>query len=460
MQLPTYWISEGIIGLALIAGAFVMFNYTRKRVAQLPPEERGAGRPLNLSAVGVLVLGIASLIMNYSETHPMFRIMGFIAIYYATAMIGAFILTIAALMILGRSRMYAIPAGLLVIGLAVTAVATIPGFSQEILNAVIGILIAILCFAPAALFLYLSYTTRRVTSLSFAVVLLIYPLYPLFSFFADSLLMSLFLVAVRLYAPALLLVAFYRSDVGISGEFWGYGAAFAVVALWMSLILGSGSYAVSFYVFSLTTLALGCAIGLGTSAYVYGRYARSRNRTTLLLSVFFILETLAFLLPTLDHMMTINNLLFTYAYLTISLFAVMLLNIGAFLALGWRKLSWVPILIGLPVLSYLYQFYYTNPRLSPIFLENLGLWMNITILVQTVIPLILYIGLGFRIWKSGGGGYMRPIFLGIGIVFLIIGSLGGATTSLLVALVLLTAFAVWAVGTVGWADKYVGVQRG
>lgn len=86
--------------------------------------------------------------------------------------------------------------------------------------------------------------------------------------------------------------------------------------------------------------------------------------------------------------------------------------------------------------------------------------MNATILVQTVIPLILYLGLGFRIWKSGGGGYMRPIFLGIGIVFFILGTLGGDTTALQVAVVLLTAFVVWAVGTVGWADKYLGIQRG
>lgn len=460
MQIPPYWIAEGFIGLTLIAAALVMFSYTRNRVAQLPPEERRAGRPLNLSAVGILVLGIASLILYYSETNLMFRLLGLNAAYYATALIGAFILMEAALMILGRTRLYSIPVVLLLIGLVIEASVIILDVSENIVSAVFGILIAIPCFAPAALFLYLSYTTRRVTSLSFAVVLLIYPLYPLFLFFSENLLMILFLVAIGLYAPALLLVAFYKPDLGISGEFWGYGAAFAVVALWLSLIVSFSMAPVSVYVFSLTALALGCAVGLGTAAYVYGRFARSRNRTTLLLSVFFILAALTFLLPTLDHMANINNIPFIYVYLTISLLAVMLLNIGAFLALGWRKISWAPILIGLPALVYIYQFLYTNPRSNPIFLENLALWMNTTILVQTVIPLILYLGLGFRIWKSGGGGYMRPIFLGIGIVFFILGTLWGDTTTLQVAVVLLVAFVVWAVGTVGWADKYIAVQRG
>jgi hypothetical protein len=457
MQLPTYWISEGFIGLALIAAALVMFNYTRKRVAQLPPEERGAGTPLNLSAVGVLVLGIASLIRNYNETNPGVFHSGLLASYYATAMVGAFILTIAALMILGRRQMYAIPTVLLAIGLVMAAV-IILGFSTELLNTAVGILIVILCFAPAGLFLYLSYTTRRVTSVSFAVVLLIYPLYPLFSLFSSNTLITLLLVAIRLYAPALLLVAFYRPELGISGEFWGYGAAFAVVAMWISVIVSYSPALMTVYVFSLTALAVGCAIGLGTAAYVYGRYARSRNRTTLLLSVFFILAALEFLLPTLDHMMTINNNLFIYAYLTIGLLTVMLLNIGAFLALDWKKLSWVPILIGLPALGYIWYFFYINPRFNPLFLQDIGLWTNVTTIVQSVIPLILYLGLGYRIWKSGGGGYMRPIFLGIGIVFLMLGSLGGDTTTLQVAVLLLIAFVVWAFGTAGWADKYLGKQ--
>ncbi len=65
MQIPPYWISEGFIGLALIAAALVMFNHRRKRAAQLSPGQQGAGKPLNLSAIGVLVLGIAFLFPYY-----------------------------------------------------------------------------------------------------------------------------------------------------------------------------------------------------------------------------------------------------------------------------------------------------------------------------------------------------------------------------------------------------------
>ncbi|MFW9931462.1 MAG: hypothetical protein ACFFDR_02315, partial [Candidatus Thorarchaeota archaeon] len=425
-------------------------NYTRNRVAQLPDEERGAGRPLYVSLIGIFFLGIASLLLHVNLTIT--DAIEVLAAYYTTAMFGAFLLCIAALMILGRTKLNVIPGVLFIIGLAATIGVLYFGLPEFLLYAIPGIMIEVLYFIPAGLFLYLTYTTRRVTSLSFAVVLIIYPLYPLFLVFEANYLLTLLLIAIRMYAPALLLIAFAMPEIGISGEFWGYGASFATMALWVSYLVSTGAPVVSLTLVALTLIAVGTAIGLGTAAYTYGRFTKSRNRATLLLSVFFVFAAFGFLLPTIDEIANIGNFTFVYIYLSIGMLTMMLLNIGSFLALDWKSWALAPVIIGLPAFVYTWLFYPQNPDFTP----GRGMVMGLTLFTQTIIPLILYLRLGYRIRKAGGKGYLRPTFLGLGIIFLILGSYSGETSRIESAIPLFLAFCIWWLGVTGRADRYLG----
>jgi len=131
---------------------------------------------------------------------------------------------------------------------------------------------------------------------------------------------------------------------------------------------------------------------------------------------------------------------------------MMLLNIGAFLALDWKSWSLAPVIIGLPAFVYTFLFYPIDPDAIP----GRGMIMGITLAIQTIIPLILYLRLGYRIRSAGGKGYLRPLLLGVGIIFLILGSYSGETATIQSAIPLFLAFLLWWLGVTGRADRYLG----
>lgn len=450
MQVPIYWISEAFLGLLLITISFVLVNYTRRRVAGLPIDERAAGRPLYLSAVGIFFLGIGSVILHLSVT--VFITINLVAIYYIVLMISATFLTLAALMILGKRKLYPVPIVLLVIGLGVSLGVLLLSLPEFLLYVIPGVLVDILFYIPAALFFYLTYKTRRSTSMAFAFALTVYPLYPVFLVIESYFFLTIFFLALRLFSTGLLFVALLRPEIGISGEFWGYSAAGTVVTVWISYLISSGAATLSLYIIALTLLAAGTAIGLATASYTYGRYTRSKNRATLLLSCFFIFCAFGFLLPTIEELNPLGDVTYVYIYLSVGMLSMMLLNIGAFLALDWKSWSLAPVIIGLPAFVYIWLFYPQNPD----FTIGKGVIMGITLFIQTIIPFLLYIRLGYRIRKAGGKGYLRPTFLSLGIIFLILGSYSGNTASIESAIPIFLAFLLWAMGVTGWADRAAG----
>ena len=80
------------------------------------------------------------------------------------------------------------------------------------------------------------------------------------------------------------------------------------------------------------------------------------------------------------------------------------------------------------------------------------LFMGVTGILQTIIPLGLYGLLWWRMKKSAAPGRNRALFLTLGIILLIFGTAGGATTSILSSTALLGAFALWWLGVTGRAD--------
>jgi hypothetical protein len=135
--------------------------------------------------------------------------------------------------------------------------------------------------------------------------------------------------------------------------------------------------------------------------------------------------------------------------LTIGMLTMMFLNMSAFLALEWKNITLVPVIIGLPGIVYTWLFFPMNPDFTP----NRGAIMGISMFIQTIIPFLLYTRLWYRIRKAGGRGYSRPLFLALGIIFLILGSAGGTTTELVPAIMLAIAFTLWGLGITGEADK-------
>ena len=108
MQLLVQDSSELLMTITLIFGAIILANYTRKRTAELSPDERSAaGQPLYLSVVGILALAAGSF-YNFIidlDTAPLL-VSG---TYYTFTLAAATIFTIAALMILEYRKAIVIP---------------------------------------------------------------------------------------------------------------------------------------------------------------------------------------------------------------------------------------------------------------------------------------------------------------------------------------------------------------
>ncbi len=275
MQLMVQDASELFMAITLVLSAIVLMNYTRKRTAGLGPEEVSAGRPLYVSAVGILVLATASF---YNFVIDLATATLFLnGSYYVLTMLAAAIFAVAALMILEYRRAILIPIIMFIAG-------TIFIYSivfMEIpvsMGFVAGPVSLILNLVPIILLTILARRTGRITAIVLVFLIVTYLVLPIATTTTDPSLIAA-LLGLRLLGPALTLLAFLRPDLGVSMELFGYSISINIVAFWFSYALAYGIGDMQQFI-GIALISIVSLLGFTCGTYTLSRYRASRNNAT------------------------------------------------------------------------------------------------------------------------------------------------------------------------------------
>ncbi|MFX0106685.1 MAG: hypothetical protein ACFE7R_00195 [Candidatus Hodarchaeota archaeon] len=457
MQLLVQDASELVMAVTLMIAAVILFQYTRERTADLPAEEKSAGYPLYLSVLGIVTMAIASSINYNVDLNTVAPIWS--ATYYAMTMIAAGFFSIAALMILEWRRAFIIPILLLAVSLIFTYSIVILDLSVSF-GFVVGPPTLILNLIPIFLFLYLVRKTGRITAVALAFLLISYIIYPIASTATDPSLIAAIL-GIRLLGPALAAIAFYKPELGVSIELFGYALSINIVAFFFSyaLVFVTANFAL---MVAVSLIALLAVIGFATSTYTLTRYRERRNTATGFLAIYFLTGSVSYIVIALTSIQALTGDLNAYTSATLGFLAMMFINLSAFIALDWRRVLLLPILIVAPGLIYLFLNYPTPLNDIPMY----GMVIGITNMVQNIVPIGLYAMLWHRMRKAEAPGSSRPLFLVLGLILLIIGSVIGVTpegsitiVGILPASVLVLSYTTFWLGITGRADTLLGTTR-
>jgi len=451
MQILVQYASELVTAFGLFLATILLVRFTYNRVKQLPEEEKSLGRPLWVSSIGILLLGVTSIV-NYG--HALSPSTELETIYYLVAIIGAGILALSATMIMGWKKGQVLPI-LIMAAIIVVAVLEQAGFgilgpfTGEFTTVFAGILFGI----PFVLFTYLTIKTRRITSFGFAVLALTYPFLLVMTSFTAPEIVAI-VIAIRLYGPALLIAALILPETGISAELLVYAMTVSSLFYFLSYLLISPVVTDVILLIVVTLVAIASVIGIGTSAYTMARWRSSRNQATLMLGTFFFVAGFSLLIVALNHIEFMGGVNAEYVALFLGILAPMLLNLSAIVALDWKRILLLPALImATPVIQIIIYWPLgvlpdDIPMRTPV--------MAITGILQTVIPLALYGMLWLRMRKAEAPGRSRSLFLALGTFLLIMGTAGGWTMTLIGAPFMLGAYTFWWLGVTGRADRLLG----
>ncbi|MFW9792967.1 MAG: hypothetical protein ACFFEE_01595 [Candidatus Thorarchaeota archaeon] len=452
MQLVVQYTSELLTAIGLFIGTLLLARFTRNRVKNLPPEEKHFGRPLWVATVSIFFLGLASLVNFYYGAG-----IGELEVYwYITAILGSGLLMVSALMIMGSRRLAILPIALMgvvgVIAIAETMIGagTILG---EFTDYAVNFFALILFSIPFGLFSYLTVTTRRITSFALAFVSFTYPMILVATSFTDPSIVTA-VIGLRLYGSAILLAALALPDSKIGAELITYSFTVSSLLYFMSYLLISPVVADVVLMTSITFIALGSILSIGTAAYAFTRWSNSRSSATLTLGVFFFIAGFSWLIVALNHVEFLGGLDAEYIALFLGLVSPMLLHLSSIVALDWKRALLLPLLImAAPFVMMIGGW---AAQILPDAVPNRGIVMAITGILQTIVPLGLYGLLWWRMRKAGAPGRNRALFLTLGVIFLILGTAGGNAISLISSAFILSAFGVWWLGVTGRADRFLG----
>jgi hypothetical protein len=448
MQVIVQYTSELVAAVGLFLATLLLVRFTSNRVKQLPDEEKHLGRPLWVATIGISLLGIASL-LNYQ--YALTPSLDLETIYYLVVVLGAGVFAISATMIMGWDKGRAFPvlimaAIILVAVLEQTGIHILGGYTGEFTAVFAGILFGI----PFVLFSYLTVKTKRITSFGFAVLAITYPLLLVMTSYTHPYVVAV-MVAIRLYGPALLITALILPETGIGAELMVYAMTVSSLFYFMSYLLISPVVADVILLTTVTFIAIASVIGIGTSAYTLTRWRKSRNNATLTLGVFFFVAGFSFLIVALNHIEFMAGVNAEYVALFLGLMAPLVLNLSAIVALEWNRLLLLPALIAAAPMVQMMIYWPQN--ISPDLIPMRTVVMAVTGLLQSVLPLALYGVLWWRMRKAGAPGRSRALFLSVGTLFLIFGTMGGWTMTLLGSLAILVAYSSWWLGVTGRADR-------
>jgi len=417
----------------------------------LPDEEKSLGRPLWVATIGIILLGLGSLLNYFYALTPSTDLE---TIYYLIVVLGAGVFAFSATMILGWDKGRALPiiimATIIVVAvLEQSGIHVLFGYTGEFVATFAGILFGI----PFVLFTYLTLKTRRITSFGFAVLAITYPLLLVMTSFTAQEIVAV-IIAIRLLGPALLITALVLPETGIKVELVVYAMTVSSLFYFLSYLLVSPIVGDVILMAVVSIVAIASVLGIGTSAYTLTRWRSSHNQATLTLGVFFFTAGFSLLIVALNHIEFMSGINAEYVALFLGILAPMLLNLSAIVALDWKRLLLLPALImAAPVIQ---MAIYWPQGVFPDDIPMRTAVMAITGLLQTIIPLALYSMLWWRMRKAGAPGRSRALLLAIGTLLLIFGTAGGWTMTLFGSLSMLGAYFSWWLGVTGRADRLLG----
>jgi hypothetical protein len=399
--------SELLMSIALFAASLVIVRYTRRRIRELPEEDKRLGRPLYGYAVGTWIMGMASL-ANYLTAVFMDPVT--LLFYVVLAVLAPSMISMAALFVLGRGQ-FILPLLFSIVLFGAVIVAPFIASRDAVLT-IAGSVSGILYVPAFLLFGYILFRTTRATSFALFYLVASYPWYPLTLVPLPPSPVDLLsiVVGLRLMGPAFAVVAFQMRDIGISIELTVYGMAYALISFWFSYVMISGVDPV--LVASLTMIALGSTIGFGTGAYTYARWKKSRLGATFALFLSFTFTTWAFILVALKGIGLATQDFYAYVIIILTFIGLMTFNMAAFLGLEWRSLTLLPVLMMIPLFLFLTLQYPASPTGSPLF----TLIVTVTGLVAAVVPVGVYLYLWQRMRHASAPSASRPLLLAMGIL--------------------------------------------
>jgi hypothetical protein len=450
MQISVQYSSELIVAVALFLATLLLVRYTWNRVRQLPEEERGLGRPLWIASASILFLGLASL-LNYGFA------LGYTDLetaYYLAAALGGGLLSFAATSILGDRRAHALPFAVLGGMLPLAAIQQIVGaVFGPLSGALVAVLAGILFGIPFVLFSYLTYKTRRVTSFGLAVLAFTYPTLLVTTSFTSPEIVAVAL-AVRVFGPALLITGLVLPGMAIRAELLAYSFTVSSSFYFMSYLLVSPLVLDTAAMASVSFIAIASILSIGTSAYVLTRWRSSRNPATFTLGLYFVVGGLSYLVVALNHTEFLSGLNAQYFATALALIAPMMMNLSSIVALDWKRILLLPILITIAPFWLMLSGWIA--QVPPDAVPFRSFSMIISGLLHSIIPIALYGLLWWRMRKVSASGRSRALFLALGVVILIFGAAGGNSVSLIPAMFIMGAFGVWWLGVTGRADRLLG----
>ncbi len=450
MQISVQYSSELIVAMALFLATLLLVRYTWNRVKQLPEEERRLGRPLWIASLSVFLLGLTSL-LNYGYALGNTDLE---TAYYIAAVLGGGLLTIAAADIMGGRSAYALPAIMLgaIIPFAVfqSEVAVLFG---DATGAFVAVMAGILFGVPFVLFSYLTYKTRRVTSFGLAALAVTYPMLLVTTSFTAPEIVAVAL-AIRLYGPALLITALVLPRMGIRAELIAYTFTVSSAFYFLSYLSVTALTLDVLTVVSVSLVAIASILAIGTSAYILSRWRVSRNTATLTLGLYFFVGGFSFLTVALSHVQFITGINVDYTALLISLVATALLHVSAIIALDWRRILLLPVIISIAPFWVIVDGLLR--QVPPDSVSMIAMTMAISGLLNSAVPTFLYGTLWWRMRKASAPGRSRALFLTLGVLLLIFSTAGGNLVTVISSILLFSAYSVWWLGVTGRADNLLG----
>jgi len=446
--------AELLMFVALIAASVVVVRYTRRRVKELPEEDKKMGRPLYAYAVGTAFMGLASLAnfvaATQLESGSLEYRLGVVYSYAILTLLAPTLISMAALIVLGRTH-FIVPVLSASLAIGVLWVARWLGNPLEVRDAA-GDVSSVLYIPAVLLFGYILVKARKPTSLGLLFLVISYPLYRLtiWPLSLGPLNLSITVVGLRLLAPAIVAVAFYFRDIGISFELFAYAICYALVAVYLSSIIAT-PIGDLIQETSLTLVVLAATLGWSTAAYTYGKWRKSRSRPTLALVLFFALSAWSYVLDVMWTIGVLPDIRWYYASVYLSMISLMFFNLSAFFALEWKAPVLLPVAVIVPGILYMSTAYPQDPHLLPYF----AVMMALTGTVQLVIPLVLYLYLWQRMRKALLPAASKPLLLAMGAVVLFLAMMTASGISNPIAGVLIfAAYTAWWLAVSGWAEGF------
>ncbi len=450
--------SELLMGIMEIAASMMMHAYTRRKMRELPPEEQSAGFPLFLTAGGIFLLGLGSLITFvgafvrevFGIVDP-YQLWTFNVLFYLFLSLGALVMSYASSIIVEKKKVIYVLVPLFILIFLILITGPVMNLSLGLTEFIASYPARILFVIPLVMWMYLAKQTRTSTSISVAYLALTVPTFTMFLYVPEGA-PIMFVIFIRLFGPAFVGINFYMGAREVSGEMVLYALSYAFTGLWMTFMVISGVTGLE-EALRLVTVGLVGLISFGSGAYTYARWRETKAPATLSLSFFFNISGIGFILIAMRSLGVVPAVEFLYIPVIFGVVGSMFMGLSAFIALDWRRVMLLPVLVAAPTIIMLLSWFPSDPRSYDLYRPML----MVTNIINLTVPIFLYLYLWWKMKQVGRPNRMRPLSLSLSLILTTAANVGGRISELPFAYIeLLAIFIAW-LGITGRLDRWLSM---